>query len=70
MKFRAVRKQVNEWRIGWLINLPGVNAQEKTQSRLLESLRVRAEQMLKTEVPFIPGAVMTVIDIPDNHFSP
>jgi hypothetical protein len=25
---RAILKQVDEWRIGWLIDLPGVNAQK------------------------------------------
>jgi predicted RNase H-like HicB family nuclease len=70
MKFRAVIKQVDEWWIGWLIDLPGVNAQEKTQERLLKSLHVGAEEMLETEGPFTPGAMMTVVDIPDRHFSP
>ncbi|MBV5326773.1 MAG: hypothetical protein JZU65_03925 [Chlorobium sp.] len=40
------------------------------QARLLESLRVGAEEMLEIEVPFTPGAMMTVVDIPDRHFSP
>jgi len=71
MKYRAVIKRSGEWWIGWLIDLPGVNAQEKTKAELLESLGVGAEDMLDTEVPFDPGAEMTTIDIPDpvwvNH---
>jgi len=31
MKYRAVIKKSGEWWIGWLIDLPGVNAQEKTK---------------------------------------
>ena len=71
MKYRAVIKRSGEWWIGWLIDLPGVNAQEKTKAGLIESLRVGAEDMLDTEVPFDPGAEMTIVDIPDpvwaNH---
>ena len=65
MKYRAVIKKSGEWWIGWLIDLPGVNAQEKTRAELIESLRVGAEDMLDTEVPFEPGAEMTTIDISD-----
>ncbi len=54
MKYRAVIKKSGEWWIGWLIDLPGVNAQEKTKAELIESLRVGAEDMLETEVPFEP----------------
>lgn len=35
-----------------MIDLPGVNAQEKTREELLESLRIGAEDMLATDVPF------------------
>ena len=65
MKYRAVIKRSGEWWIGWLIDLPGVNAQEKTKSELIESLRVGAEDMLDTKVHFEPDAEMTTVDIPD-----
>ena len=65
MKYRAVIKKSDEWWIGRLIDLPGVNAQEKTKSELIESLRVGAEDMLDTEVPFEPDAEMTIVDISD-----
>ncbi len=65
MKYRAVIKKSDGWWIGWLIDLPGVNAQEKTKSELIKSLRVGAEDMLDTEVPFELGAEMTMIDISD-----
>jgi predicted RNase H-like HicB family nuclease len=65
MKYRALIKKSGEWWIGWLIDLPGVNAQEKTKVELIESLRFGAEDMLDTEVPFEPDAEMTTIDITD-----
>jgi len=70
MKYRAVIKNVDGWWIGWLVDIPGVNAQERTQGRLLESLRIGAVEMLATEVRFDPGATMAVIDIPDDMLSP
>ena len=45
-------KKSDEWWIGWLIDLPGVNAQEKTREELLESLKIGAEDMLMS--PFEP----------------
>ena len=44
-----------------LIDLPGVNAQEKTQKALLGSLKIGAEDMLATEIPFEPGVKMTTV---------
>ncbi len=65
MRFRAVVKLKGDWWIGWLVDLPGVNAQEKTKEELLESLRIGAEDMLNTEVPFVPDAQMTTIEVPE-----
>jgi len=69
MKFRAIIKKSGDWWIGWLIDLPGVNAQEKTRENLLESLKIGAEDLLKTEVPFEAGAQMTTIEIPSPEWS-
>lgn len=52
MQFRAVVKKSDGWWIGWLVDIPGVNAQEKTRKKLLESLKIGAEDMLNT--PFEP----------------
>jgi predicted RNase H-like HicB family nuclease len=52
MEFRAVIKKSDGWWIGWLVDLPGVNAQEKTRRKLLESLKIGVEDMLNT--PFEP----------------
>lgn len=68
MKFRAVIKQSEDWWIGWLIDLPGVNSQERTRERLLESLRMGAEDLLAAEVPFIPDAQMTMIEVPEPQW--
>lgn len=65
MKYRAITKQVDGWWIGWLIDLPGVNAQERTREELMESLRIGAEDLLSTEIPFESGAHMTTIEVPD-----
>ena len=69
MKCRAVIKKVGDWWIGWLIDLPGVNAQEKTREELIESLKIGAQEMLATEVSFGPEAVMTTINIPDPDWA-
>lgn len=66
MKYRAIIKKTGKWWIGWLVDLPGVNAQEKTREKLIESLVIGAEEMLSLEVPFEPDAVMTTIDIPEQ----
>jgi predicted RNase H-like HicB family nuclease len=65
MKYRAVIKQSDGWWIGWLVDLPGVNAQERTKRKLLESLQIGAQDMLATQVPFEPETSMTLIDVPD-----
>jgi predicted RNase H-like HicB family nuclease len=64
MKYRAIVKPSDGWWIGWLLDLPGVNAQEKTRDDVIESLRIGAEEMLATEVPFEPDALMLLVDVP------
>ena len=46
MEYRAVIKKSGEWWIGWLVDLPGVNAQERTRKKLMESLKIGAEDIL------------------------
>jgi predicted RNase H-like HicB family nuclease len=50
MEYRAVIKKSGDWWIGWLVDLPGVNAQEKSRKKLIESLKIGAEDMLNTPV--------------------
>ena len=68
MKYRAIIKKKEDWWIGWMLDIPGVNAQEKTKEELIESLKIGAEDMLKTEIPFIPGAEMATINLDDDIF--
>ena len=69
MKYRAVIKQVGDWWIGWLLDLPGVNAQERTRAELVESLKIGAQDMLETAVLFEPEAQMTTIEVPEPRWS-
>ncbi len=69
MQYRAVIKQTEGWWIGWLIDLPGVNAQEKTREALLESLRIGAQEMVETGVPFEPGFIMEKLDVPEPEWA-
>jgi predicted RNase H-like HicB family nuclease len=64
MKHRAVIKESEGWWIGWLLDLPGVNAQERTKEEVFESLRIGAEDVLSTQVSFEPHATMTIVDAP------
>ena len=64
MKYRAVIKQSEDWWIGWLLDLPGVNAQERTREQVIESLRIGALDMLATEVPFESEGFMITVDVP------
>ena len=61
MKFRAVIKKSGDWWIGWLVDLPGVNAQERTKEELIESLKIGAEDMLNT--PFEPDKEEELVTI-------
>ena len=65
MHYRAVIKKTDDWWIGWLVDLPGVNAQERTREELLESLREGAKDMLETEVPFELGFEMEKVEVPE-----
>ena len=68
MKYRAIIKKSGDWWIGWLVDLPGVNAQEKSRKELLRSLRIGAEDMLATNVQFDPGSEMTTIEVSEPEW--
>ena len=65
MKSRAVVKHEGAWWYGWLIDIPGVNAQEHTKDELIKSLRLGALDMLSNEVEFEPDATGIVVDVPE-----
>jgi len=52
MEFKAVIKKSQGWWIGCLVDLHGINGQEKRKKKLLEYLKIGAEDMLNT--PFEP----------------
>ncbi len=37
--YTAITQQEGEWWVGWIEEIPGVNAQERTKDQLLASLR-------------------------------
>ena len=39
-QYTAVMKQAGPWWIGWIEEVPGVNCQEPTRAKLLETLRI------------------------------
>jgi len=56
-EFRAVVKESDGWWSGWLVDLPCVNAQERTRDELLESLRIGAE-----DIPVVGRAVAVAVE--------
>jgi predicted RNase H-like HicB family nuclease len=68
MQYRAIIKKSEGWWIGWLVDLPGVNAQEKTKAELMKSLKIGAQEMLATEITFESEAIMTTINVPDPEW--
>jgi len=44
--YTAVVKRDGEWWIGWVEEVPGVNAQERTREELLTSLRLTLAEAL------------------------
>jgi predicted RNase H-like HicB family nuclease len=45
--YTAVTKQDGAWWIGWIEEVPGVNCQEKTREKLIDSLRVTLREALE-----------------------
>jgi predicted RNase H-like HicB family nuclease len=48
MKYKAIIKQDADWWIGWVEDVPGVNAQERTREELLISLREALTDILES----------------------
>ena len=63
MEYRPVVLKKENWWIGWLVDLPGDNAQEPTKKRLMESLKIGAEDMLSLEIKPPPGAKLEKIAV-------
>ncbi len=45
--YTAVIKQEDDWWIGWIEEVPGVNCQEKSREELVETLKVTLEEALE-----------------------
>jgi predicted RNase H-like HicB family nuclease len=45
--YTAVLKKDGDWWIGWVQEVPGVNAQERTKEELLESLRAALREAIE-----------------------
>ncbi len=45
--YTAVIKRDNDWWIGWIEEIPGVNCQEASREELLESLKVTLREALE-----------------------
>ena len=45
--YTAVVKQSDQWWIGWIEEVPGVNCQEATRDELLQSLRVTLREAIE-----------------------
>ncbi len=62
-------KQSDGWWIGWLLDLPGVNAQERSRDAVIESLKIGAQAMLATQVPFEPDSLMVIVEVPTPEWA-
>jgi predicted RNase H-like HicB family nuclease len=62
--YTAIVKQEGDWWIGWIEEVPGVNAQEATKEALLASLKVILEEALEStrQGGGIPEAHKTLLD--------
>ncbi len=65
MKCRVVIQSVDDWWVGWLIDIPGVNAQERTKEELIGSLIEGARDMLAINMEEIKEEQVELIDIPE-----
>lgn len=45
-EYTAILKQDGDWWIGWVEEVPGVNAQERTKQELRESLRLALREAI------------------------
>lgn len=45
--YTAIIKKEDDWWIGWIEEIPGVNCQEATREELLESLKITLEEALE-----------------------
>jgi predicted RNase H-like HicB family nuclease len=56
--FTAIVKKGGDWWVGWIEEVPGVNAQEKTKSKLMASLKEVLAEALDGLVSFRKFAIV------------
>lgn len=47
--YTAVIQQDGDWWIGWVVEVPGANGQERTRDELLESLKLAVKDTLEID---------------------
>ncbi len=47
IEYTAVIKQEDNWWLGWIEEIPGVNCQEKTYEELKETLKITLKEALE-----------------------
>jgi predicted RNase H-like HicB family nuclease len=56
--YTAIVKKGGDWWVGWIEEVPGVNAQEKTKSKLMASLKEVLAEALDGLVSFRKLAIV------------
>jgi len=46
-EYTAVVKKENDWWLGWIQEIPGVNCQEKTYKELKETMKITLKEVLE-----------------------
>jgi predicted RNase H-like HicB family nuclease len=46
-QYTAIIKRENDWWIGWIEEVPGVNCQERSREQLMETLKVTLKEALE-----------------------
>ncbi len=49
-EYTAIIKKTEDWWIGWIAEVPGVNCQERSKEELLESLRITLREALEFNI--------------------
>lgn len=54
-EFTAIIKKDDDWWLGWVGEIPGANAQERTKEELIESLREAVNDIFELRREEAPG---------------
>jgi len=46
-EYTAILKKEDDWWIGWIEEVPGVNCQERTREELIETLKITLKEALE-----------------------